>query len=149
MEDDYEFMLRIKEEKIISEAKGNSSLIKGCSSEEIEFLEAKFNAKLPSIYKTFLSAFGNSTIVLFADWRHQYHHVVSFNEKRSYYFEDAKIEIQDIENYFIIGDMQPGFLYFDLTEDKLDPIVYGGVYGGEDIGYYPSRFTTFVLEDWD
>lgn len=111
------------EEKLY-ELKQKHTKAVGCSLEEIEFLENKYQVKLPYFYKVFLEYFGKdaSTYNVGSDFTYKW--LIDMQEHADELLEENRLPCLDNNSFVFFMHQGYQFCFFNCDETTDDPIVY-------------------------
>jgi hypothetical protein len=131
--------------KLISYGIATPKTIKGCSIEEVHFLENYFNINLPNVYKEFLLTMGHIAGSFYQGTDMFFRHLIDIQKWARDLLEENGQPFQ-LSNETFVFSMHQGyqFTYF-YTLDSNDPPVYYYIEGSS----YPEKkwisFSDFLI----
>jgi hypothetical protein len=125
----------------------NLGRIKGCTEEEIIFLENKYNINLPDSYKLYLELFGHGHGIIMDDVDILYGQVLNTTDyvKTRVFTEKNKPDKLPANIFVFASRYGEQFLFFDADLKEEDPPCYHYYWdNGEEITKYDESIWRFI-----
>jgi SMI1 / KNR4 family (SUKH-1) len=133
--------------RLIESRWATPSQIKGCTEEEIIFLEHKYNIKLPESYKLFLRMLGHGHGYIMEDVDILYERILNETEyvNTRVFTEENKPSMLPVNIFVFASRYGEQFLFFDTDLDEEDPPYYYYYWeDGEEIVKYNESMWCFI-----
>ena len=133
--------------KLINSKLAKPTEVKGCSIDEINFLESKIGLKLQEIYKKFLLKFGRGAGEFFLGTDIFFDTIPDLREMAEELLEEDEGHYNLSSNAFVFS-MHQGyqFMFFDLSNYKDDPTVFYYMEGMKRPKKKYDHFSDFLRE---
>ena len=133
--------------RLIESRWATSIQIKGCTEEEIIFIEHKYKIKLPESYKLFLRMFGHGCGYIMEDIDVLYDRILNETEyvNTRVFAEGDKLKMLPANIFVFASRYGEQFLFFDTDLNEEDPPYYYYYWeDGEEIVKYDESMWCFI-----